>query len=218
MEPNAHAGASRSARDTQGPARRDPPPNSVGGGAGRGRQGSPPPHGGRAPPSPHRGGGEGSVPNGSTCEPNKYAQKWRSSDWGVRYPKAPPRTAREGFLTEGASPPPRRQVPSGAAPRRRRPEVEKEESERGRRRALGRGSCGHGGRASHAPFLRSPRALRAKPTSPTRLYPPDATTTSSGERPPEAQSSWGREATTPARPRAPEETTRCVPGAPLRTR
>lgn len=134
-------------------------------------------------PLPHRGGGEGSVPNGSTCEPNKYAQKWRSSDWGVRYPKAPPRTAREGFLTEGASPPPRRQVPSGAAPRRRRPEVEKEESERGRRRALGRGSCGHGGRASHAPFLRSPRALRAKPTSPTRLYPPTRQPPAAGNAP-----------------------------------
>ncbi|XP_041598320.1 collagen alpha-1(I) chain-like [Vulpes lagopus] len=34
-----------------------------------------------------------------------HAQR-RGSGWGLRYPKAPSRIAREGFLTEGASPPP----------------------------------------------------------------------------------------------------------------
>lgn len=32
----------------------------------------------------------------------------RGGGWGVRYPKAPSRIAREGFLTEGASSPPHR--------------------------------------------------------------------------------------------------------------
>ncbi|XP_041608432.1 collagen alpha-1(I) chain-like [Vulpes lagopus] len=46
-----------------------------------------------------------------------HAQR-RGSGWGLRYPKAPSRIAREGFLTEGASPPPlrppKRAPPNGA--------------------------------------------------------------------------------------------------------
>ena len=90
-----------------GPARRDPPPSRRGEAqAAVGRQ--------RAALCPNTSRRESNPASLATL----HAQR-RGSGWGLRYPKAPSRIAREGFLTEGASPPPVRppkRAPPGGAP------------------------------------------------------------------------------------------------------
>ncbi|XP_038381422.1 collagen alpha-1(I) chain-like [Canis lupus familiaris] len=90
-----------------GPARRDPPPSRRREAqAAVGRQ--------RAALCPNTSRRESNPASLATL----HAQR-RGSGWGLRYPKAPSRIAREGFLTEGASPPPVRppkRAPPGGAP------------------------------------------------------------------------------------------------------
>ena len=91
----------------RGPA--GPSPNSKGGGAGRGRQRAA--HGPTAgpahpPPTAPRGEVRGGVfcPRALGSRHGGHCALRRGSSWGVRYPKAPSRIAREGFLTEGSPP------------------------------------------------------------------------------------------------------------------
>lgn len=85
----------------QGPA--GPSPNSEGGGAGRSRQqAAHGPTAGPAHPSPPFPTGGGVLPTCSGSRHGGHCALGRGSGWGVRYPKAPSRIAREGFLTEGA--------------------------------------------------------------------------------------------------------------------
>ncbi|XP_043318300.1 collagen alpha-1(I) chain-like [Cervus canadensis] len=85
----------------QGPA--GPSPNSEGGGAGRSRQqAAHGPTAGPVHPSPPFPTGGGGLPTCSGSRHSGHCALRRGSGWGVRYPKAPSRIAREGFLTEGA--------------------------------------------------------------------------------------------------------------------
>lgn len=89
-------------RRTPGRAQRDPPPTQRGEAraAVGNKQHTAPPRGRRThhPPSP-RGG---VLPTCSGSRHGGHCALRRGSGWGVRYPKAPSRIAREGFLTEGA--------------------------------------------------------------------------------------------------------------------
>ncbi|XP_043727760.1 collagen alpha-1(III) chain-like [Cervus elaphus] len=90
-------------RRTPGRAQRDPPPTQRGEAraAVGNKQHTAPPRGRciHHPPSP-RGGGV--LPTCSGSRHSGHCALRRGSGWGVRYPKAPSRIAREGFLTEGA--------------------------------------------------------------------------------------------------------------------
>ena len=111
-----------------GPARRDPPPK-LGGGRRGPRLGKLR----RTPPCRRSGGGARCPKSGNNngrCLKTRFR---RGSGWGIRYPKAPSRIAREGFLTEGASPP----TPP-ARPRRAREGVN--DAAHGRREACGGGA------------------------------------------------------------------------------
>lgn len=94
-------------RPDAGPALAGSSPDSEGGGAGRGRtRAALGPTAGPADPSPRAGGGD-ALPNMQTpADRLGGLRAERGSDWGVRYPKAPSRIAREGLLTEGRPPPP----------------------------------------------------------------------------------------------------------------
>ncbi|XP_043727762.1 collagen alpha-1(I) chain-like [Cervus elaphus] len=89
-------------RRTPGRAQRDPPPTQRGEAraAVGNKQHTAPPRGRctHHPPSP-RGG---VLPTCSGSRHGGHCALRRGSGWGVRYPKAPSRIAREGFLTEGA--------------------------------------------------------------------------------------------------------------------
>ncbi|XP_043318305.1 collagen alpha-1(III) chain-like [Cervus canadensis] len=99
----------------QGPA--GPSPNSERGGAGRSRQqAAHGPTAGPVHPSPPFPTGGGVLPTCSGSRHSGHCALRRGSGWGVRYPKAPSRIAREGFLTEGAPVPHPIVSPSG--PRR----------------------------------------------------------------------------------------------------
>lgn len=90
-----------SPRRNAGQARRDPPPTRRGEARATGvrqRQHRAPP--GEGPPSAQHGKRDAQAPS--------LTRFRRGGGWGVRYPKAPSRIAREGFLTEGVSPPPHR--------------------------------------------------------------------------------------------------------------
>lgn len=66
----------------------------------------------------------------------------RGGGWGVRYPKAPSRIAREGFLTEGVSPPTTPPGNPSAGPARTQGPAHRERQRspgRRRSRGLGRG-------------------------------------------------------------------------------
>lgn len=85
---------------TPGQGPRDPPPIPKGearAAVGKERRSAPPP-----PPAVRGGAGGRRTPSppgrGSSAH---YAQKRRGSGWGVRYPKAPSRIAREGFSHRG---------------------------------------------------------------------------------------------------------------------
>lgn len=112
-EPNAHAGASRSARDTQGPAQRDPPPNSVGGGAGRGRQGSPPPHGGRAPPSPTVAEERGQCPTARRVSRTSTRKSGGAATGGSGTPRLPRGLLEKAFSPRAHHPRPGVKCPAG---------------------------------------------------------------------------------------------------------
>lgn len=100
----------------RGPA--GPSPDSEGGGAGRGRQrAARGPTAGPAHPTPSppaEGGGVLLCPRAPAVATVATAALGRGGGWGVRYPKAPSRIAREGVLTEGAPSLPRTVSPSGS--------------------------------------------------------------------------------------------------------
>lgn len=64
--------------------------------------------GGRRGPQDEANGVGPLARHGNTMCDSRQTRLRRGSGWGVRYPKAPSRIAREGFLTEGASLPPHR--------------------------------------------------------------------------------------------------------------
>ncbi|XP_055284530.1 collagen alpha-1(I) chain-like [Moschus berezovskii] len=92
--------------DTPSGARRDPPPTRRGearAAVGKERQHGP--TAGPAHPSPPPAEGRRGKSSPPTCSGSRHGGHCalgRGGGWGVRYPKAPSRIAREGFLTEGA--------------------------------------------------------------------------------------------------------------------
>lgn len=95
----------------------------------------------------------------------------RGSSWGVRYPKAPSRIAREGFLTEGS--PPLTRIVSllrahGGAPRATSPQLGWE------------GSAVQVGGAPTQERLRGRGQRRARVPSPARPHPSASTTRGTG--------------------------------------
>ncbi|XP_061035793.1 collagen alpha-1(I) chain-like [Eubalaena glacialis] len=122
--PWAHHGGHRTRTHTRtrGPAPdaglAGPSPDSEGGGAGRGRQRAA--HGPTAGPAQALPRRRGALPTCSGSRHHGHCTLGRGSGWGVRYPKAPSRIAREGFLTEGASSPTHR-LPFGPTEARHEP-------------------------------------------------------------------------------------------------
>ena len=103
---------------TPGGAQRDPPPTRRGearAAVGNERHAAPP-RGRRTrlPPLPAEGGGVLLCPRAPAVATVATAALGRGGGWGVRYPKAPSRIAREGVLTEGAPSLPRTVSPSGS--------------------------------------------------------------------------------------------------------
>lgn len=158
----------------RGPA--GPSPNSKGGGAGRGRQRAA--HGPTAgpahpPPTAPRGevGGGVFCPRALGSRHGGHCARRRGSSWGVRYPKAPSRIAREGFLTEGS--PPLTRIVSllrahGGAPRATSPQLGWE------------GSAVQVGGAPTQERLRGRGQRRARVPSPARPHPSASTTRGTG--------------------------------------
>ena len=158
----------------RGPA--GPSPNSKGGGAGRGRQRAA--HGPTAgpahpPPTAPRGEVRGGVfcPRALGSRHGGHCALRRGSSWGVRYPKAPSRIAREGFLTEGS--PPLTRIVSllrahGGAPRATSPQLGWE------------GSAVQVGGAPTQERLRGRGQRRARVPSPARPHPSASTTRGTG--------------------------------------
>ncbi|XP_028387206.1 collagen alpha-1(I) chain-like [Phyllostomus discolor] len=180
---NAHAGVPETAappRRDAGPARRDPPPTRRGEARPLVRQnGVGPLQAKEGPRAQH---------DNTTCDAKSLTRFRRGGGWGVRYPKAPSRIAREGFLTEGASPPTPPGTPAGPA-RAQGPA-------HGGRQARGGGS----GRRVQEGLCPSHTRAAASVRDRGRHH--------SGV--PAAGPGQEREATTPTRPRAPDRR----PGAP----
>lgn len=100
-----------------------------------------------------------------------HCARRRGSSWGVRYPKAPSRIAREGFLTEGS--PPLTRIVSllrahGGAPRATSPQLGWE------------GSAVQVGGAPTQERLRGRGQRRARVPSPARPHPSASTTRGTG--------------------------------------
>lgn len=111
--PRAHAAHARSGppppAGTPGGAQRDPPPTRRGearAAVGNERHTAPPRGRRTRPPPPPEGrcGGGVFCPRALGSRHGGHCALRRGSSWGVRYPKAPSRIAREGFLTEGSPP------------------------------------------------------------------------------------------------------------------